>query len=322
MRMMKKSIFGFLSADGRTQIHAVRWEPDQGEPRGVLQISHGMVEYVERYEAFANYLTDRGFLVVGNDHLGHGESVTSQEFWGYFAAEKGSDLVVEDLHQLRVKIQAEYPQLPYFILGHSMGSFLLRKYLSKHGEGLSGAIIMGTGTQANGTVKMGKAVCKFVALFRGWNYRSSFVDKLVFAGNNKKFAKEDSGSWLTKDKEIAVAYAKDPRCSFQFTLNGFYNLFDTIHYINKPEHIDAIPKELPLFIVSGEDDPVGNYGAGVKTAYETYRQAGITDVTMKLYPADRHEILNELDRETVYEDIYKWFLDIIDSREDEMCNNS
>lgn len=319
---MKKSIFGFLSADGKTQIHAVRWEPEQGNIRGVLQISHGMVEYVERYEAFAAYLTEKGFLVVGNDHLGHGESVISQEFWGYFAPEKGSDLVVEDLHQLRRKIQEEYPQLPYFMLGHSMGSFLLRKYLSKYGKGLSGAIIMGTGTQANGTVKMGKAVCKIVALFRGWNYRSKFVDKQVFAGNNKKFAEEDSGSWLTKDKEIADAYAKDPRCSFQFTLNGFYNLFDTIHYINKPEHIDAIPKNLPLFFVSGEDDPVGNYGAGVKMAYETYRQAGITDAAMKLYPSDRHEILNELDREMVYEDIYGWMFHIIELREDEMCNNS
>lgn len=305
---MKKSIFGFLSADGKTQIHAVRWEPDNGEIQGILQISHGMVEYVERYEAFAEYLTEKGFLVVGNDHLGHGGSVVSQEFWGYFAPENGSDLVVEDLHQLREKIQAEYSNVPYFMLGHSMGSFLLRKYLSKHGQGLSSAIIMGTGTQTNGTVKMGKAVCKILALFHGWDYRSSFVDKLVFAGNNKRFAKEDSGSWLTKDQEIVDAYTKEPRCSFRFTLNGFYNLLDTIHYINKPEHIDAIPKGLPLFVVSGEDDPVGNYGAGVKAAYETYVQAGIKEVTMKLYPSDRHEILNELDREKVYEDIYGWLL--------------
>lgn len=318
---MKKQTFGFLSADGRTQIHAVRWEPEQGNILGILQISHGMIEYVERYEAFANFLTDRGFLVVGNDHLGHGESVVSQELWGYFAPENGSDLVVEDLHQLRVGIQAEFPNVPYFMLGHSMGSFLLRKYLSKYGKGLCGAVIMGTGTQSSATVQMGKIICRVVALFHGWEYRSKFVDKQVFAGNNKKFANEDSGSWLTKDKEIADAYARDPRCSFQFTLNGFYNLFDTIHYINKPEHIDAIPKNLPLFMVSGEDDPVGNYGAGVKKACEAYREAGITEVAMKLYPTDRHEILNELDRDKVYEDIYKWMFHNIDLREDEMCNN-
>ncbi len=305
---MRKSTFRFLSADKRTQIHAVKWEPEQGEIQAVLQISHGMIEYVERYEEFAGYLTDKGFMVVGNDHLGHGESVLSQDLWGYFAPEHGSDLVVEDLHQLRKRIQAEYPGIPYFMLGHSMGSFMLRKYLSMHGEGLSGAIIMGTGTQADTTVRAGKLICRVIALFRGWKHRGGFVEHQVFSGNSKKFAGEEEGAWLTKDKDIVRAYASEPRCTFQFTLNGFYNLFDTIYYINRPEHIDAVPKKLPMFFVSGEDDPVGDYGAGVRKAFETYVQAGIADIGMKLYPADRHEILNELDRAAVYEDIYGWLL--------------
>lgn len=303
---MKKSTFRFLSSDKKTQIHAVKWEPGQGEVQGVLQISHGMIEYVERYEAFAEYLTERGFVVVGNDHLGHGGSVVSQEFWGYFAPEHGSDLIVEDLYQLRRKTQMEYPDVPYFMLGHSMGSFILRKYLSMHGEGLSGAIIMGTGTQTDKTVKTGKIICKMIARFKGWHHRGGFVEKQVFSGNNKRFEQEGASAWLTKDKEIVSAYREDPRCTFQFTLNGFYNLFDTIYYINRPEHIEAIPKDLPLFFVSGEDDPVGDYGAGTRKAYETYVQAGIADVTLKLYPSDRHEILNELDREIVYKDIYGW----------------
>lgn len=303
---MKKSIFGFLSMDKKTQIHAVKWEPEQGEIRGVLQISHGMVEYVERYEAFAEYLTQKGFVVVGNDHLGHGESVVSQELWGYFAPERGSDLVVRDLHQLRKKTEKKYPGVPYFMLGHSMGSFLLRKYLCKYGKGLSGAIIMGTGTQTDKTVKFGRALCKIIARFRGWKYRSKLVDKLVFSGNNKRFEKEGASAWLTKDREIVSAYRKDARCTFQFTLNGFYNLFDTIYYINQPEHIAAIPKSLPMFLVSGKDDPVGDYGTGVKKAYAAYVQAGMKEVDLKLYSNDRHEILNELDRETVYKDIYAW----------------
>lgn len=304
---MKKTTFGFLSSDQKTQIHAVKWEPKQAEARGVLQISHGMIEYVERYEEFAEYLTDRGFTVVGNDHLGHGQSVASEKMWGYFAPENGSGLVVEDLQRLRTMIQEERPKLPYFMLGHSMGSFLLRRYLSTYGSGLSGAIIMGTGTQATAAVKTGKAVCKCIALFRGWHYRSRLVDRLVFAANNSRFSDGDpSGSWLTKDAGIVSAYMGDPRCTFRFTLNGFYNLFDTIHYINLPEHIACIPKELPLLFVSGEDDPVGGYGAGVKKAYETYVHAGVRDIDMKLYPGDRHEILNELDREAVYEDIYRW----------------
>ncbi len=303
---MKKSKFGFLSTDKKTKIHALKWEPDQGEISGVLQISHGMIEHVERYEAFAKYLTEKGFVVVGNDHLGHGNSVISQDDWGYFAPKNGSDLVVKDLQKLRMHIQKKYPEVPYFILGHSMGSFLLRKYLAHYGAGLSGAVIMGTGTQPNIAVQTGKFLCSFLALFHGWHYRSELVDQLIFSSNNSKFQGKDGGSWLTKDIEIAAAYQKDPRCTFKFTLNGFYNLFDTIYEINQKKNIYAIPKELPLLLVSGQDDPVGNYGTGVRKAYETYQEAGIQDISCKLYPSDRHEILNEIDREIVYDDIYRW----------------
>lgn len=304
--MIKKK-FGFLSSDRKTKIHAVRWEPDQGEIQGILQISHGMVEYVERYEDFAEYLTKQGFLVVGNDHLGHGASVLHQGYWGYFAPAHGSDLVVKDLHRLRRHMQKNYPKVPYFMLGHSMGSFLLRKYLSRYGAGLSGAIIMGTGTQPDAAVIFGKAVCWLGACLKGWTYRSKLVQQLAFSGNNRRFEGEGvSNSWLTKDQQIVDAYNKEPRCTFQFTLNGFYNLFDTIHYINQKKNIESIHKNLPLFLVSGEDDPVGNYGTGVKKACQIYKRAGIKDISMKLYPSDRHEILNELDRKTVYQNIYEW----------------
>lgn len=304
---MIKHTFGFLSADKGTKIHAVRWEPEEGEIKGILQISHGMIEYVERYEAFAEFMTKQGFMVVGNDHLGHGKSVASPEFWGYFAPKCGSDIVVEDLNQLRTMIQEEYPGVPYFMLGHSMGSFLLRKYLSKYGAGLHGAVIMGTGTQPDIVVQSAKAVCRFQALFRGWNYRSKLVENMAFSGYNKRFLDENlENAWLTKDKDIVNTYNKEPRCTFKFTLNGYYNLFDTIHYINQPENIQRIPKNLPLFLIAGEEDPVGNYGGGVKSAYETYEKAGIEDITWKLYPTDRHEILNELDKEKIYEDIYGW----------------
>lgn len=303
---MKKSTFEFLSADRGTKIHAVKWEPDTGKMKGILQITHGMVEYVERYDAFAEYMTQKEFMVVGHDHLGHGASVASHEYWGYFAPKNGSDILIEDMNTLRTMIQKEYPDIPYFMLGHSMGSFLLRKYLSKYGQNLWGAIIMGTGSQPDKAVQFGKGVCKFLAFFRGWNHRSKLVNNLAFSGNNKRFEAEGTNAWLTKDKDMVKTYNSEARCTFIFTLNGFYNLFDTIHYINQPENIDAIPKELPLFFVAGEDDPVGNYGAGVKEAYETYEKAGIEDITWKLYPTDRHEILNELDRENIYQDIYAW----------------
>ena len=303
---MKKGTFEFLSADRGTKIHAVKWEPEEGEVKGILQITHGMVEYAERYEAFAEYMTKQGMVVAAHDHLGHGGSVVSQEYWGYFAPQNGSDILVEDMNTLRTMIQKEYPRCPYFMLGHSMGSFLLRKYLSKYGQNLQGAIVMGTGSQPDKMVQMGKKVCKFLAFFRGWSHRSRLVNNMAFSGNNKRFAAEGVNAWLTKDRDIVTSYNSEAKCTFIFTLNGFYNLFDTIHYINQPEHINEIPKGLPLFLVSGEDDPVGNYGAGVKEAYETYEKAGIEDITWKLYPTDRHEILNELDKEKVYADISAW----------------
>lgn len=302
---MNTQTFRFKSSDQITDIHAIRWEPDESKIKGILQISHGMVEYIERYADFAEFMVGQGFLVVGNDHLGHGESVTSPENWGYFAPKDGSDLVVEDINKLRTMIQEEYPQMPYFILGHSMGSFLLRKYLSKYGRGLHGAIIMGTGTQPDSVLRFGKALCKFLAVFRGWKHRSKFIDNLIFSGNGKQFEGQE-GSWLTKDVEIANQYNHDEKCSFSFTLNGFYNLFDTIYFINRTKNIEAIPKDLPLFLVSGAEDPVGNCGKGVKIAYDTYKKAGIEDISWKLYPTDRHEILNELDREDVYKDIFAW----------------
>lgn len=303
---MAKAEFSFLSADGKTQIHGVSWKPE-GALRGILQITHGMVEYIERYEAFAEYMNSKGYLVVGHDHLGHGESVNSPEDWGYFAEDRGSDVLVADMHTLRTITQEQYPQLPYFMLGHSMGSFLLRKYLCIHNENLQGAIIMGTGNQPDAILNFGKWMCRTLAKLHGWHYRSKFIQNMAFAGNDNKFRGENlKNSWLTKDVEIVKAYSESPKCTFRFTLNGFYNLFDTIRYDNQIENIRKVPKKLPLFLVAGEDDPVGNFGKGVKAVYDTYESLGMQDITWKLYPGDRHEILNELDRTKVYEDIYNW----------------
>ena len=298
--------FTFLSEEGRTRIHGVCWKPKQDALRGILQITHGMVEYIERYDGFARYMNERGYLVVGHDHLGHGQSVTDKSQWGYFG-EHGSDTLIADMHKLRTMTREKYPELPYFMLGHSMGSFLLRRYLTLHGEGLQGAIIMGTGTQPDIALRAGKAICSALARVRGWHYRSRMVNSLAFSGNNKRFAKEGlSGSWLTRDAEIVKAYSAAPECSFCFTLNGFYSLFDTIWEINRSENLARMPRNLPLFFVSGAEDPVGGYGAGVKKAYDAYDVLGMEDLTWKLYEKDRHEILNELDREQVYEDLYHW----------------
>lgn len=297
---MKKEFF-YLSKDGETKIHAIEWIPE-GEIVGVLQLCHGMVEYIDRYDSFARFMAENGFYVVGHDHLGHGKSVTAQEKLGYFHHPGGNACVIGDIHKLRVHTQKKYPKVPYFILGHSMGSFLVRQYLGKYGEGLSGAVIVGTGDQPDIAVNSGKVVCKLLASFKGWEYRSAFVNNLSIGNYEKKLGK----AWISRNQDNVKAYVADPLCSFMFTLNGFYNLFDGISKTNRQEKSGAFNKELPMFFVAGEEDLVGNCGKGVKNVYHRYEAQGAKDVSIKLYPKDRHEILNEIDKDQVFADILCW----------------
>lgn len=307
--MAKKEIFTFWSSDKKTRLHGVKWLPESGEYEAILQIVHGMIEYVERYEEFASYMAERGYLVVGHDHLGHGESVTSEEDWGYIAEKDGDRLMVEDMHKLRTITQEENAGIPYFMLGHSMGSYLLRKYLTQYGEGLSGALIVGTGSVPDIVTKAGIALTKCIARVKGWRGRSRFVEKLSFSGAYRKFSMDGTNlenNWLTKDLEIAAKYYGEPRCTFRFTLNGYDTLMKVVYYDNQPENVDRIPKDLPIILLSGADDPVGNMSKGVLLVKKQLEKAGIKDLSCKLYENDRHEILNETDRNVVYRDILKW----------------
>ena len=299
----------FLSADGKTGIHAVKRVPDSGECKAILQIVHGMVEYIERYEAFAAYMEQNGILVVGHDHLGHGESVTSRDQWGYFAPGHPSDILVEDIHALRLQTQQAYPDLPYFILGHSMGSYLLRKYIAIYGEGLSGVILSGTGYVSPSACAVAGKLCGLIAAFRGWEYRSIFISSLAFGKSYQRFDMTGSKpelSWLTKDVSIVERYYKDPKCTYTFTLNGYLGLFESVGFDCRRENVDKIPKNLPVLIVSGRDDPVGDLGVGVLKVNEMFKAAGLKDLTCRLYEHDRHEILNELDKDQVFLDILTW----------------
>lgn len=307
----------FLSADQKTTIHAVKWLPDSGTYTAILQITHGMQEYIERYGEFAGFLTGRDFMVVGHDHLGHGGSAASAEEYGYFTEKDPSNTLIRDMHMLRELIQGEAAgktasssgHTPYFMLGHSMGSYMLRKYITLYSGGLDGAVIVGTGSMPDQMMKLGMKICKNLAKRHGWHYKSSLVKKMSFLGAYQKYdttGKNINNNWLTKDLEIAGKYYNDPKCRFDFTVNGYYGLMEAVYYDNQPENIAKIPKNLPLLLVSGDKDPVGNMGKGVKKVFHQYEQAGLTDVTLKLYENDRHELLNELDREEVYEKIYGW----------------
>lgn len=301
-----KREFQYPSRDGVTQIHAIEWEPER-EIHAVMQLCHGMVEFIDRYDAFAKYLNEHGIYVVGHDHLGHGKSVQNEEYHGYFHKTNGNEYVIGDIHKLREMTQKKYPDKPYFMLGHSMGSFLIRQYMEMYGSGLSGVIVMGTGAQPGAALFFGKLLCKVIAAFKGDDYRSTFVDNMAFGGYNKRFepARTDK-DWLTRDEKEVDAYLANPWCTFRFTVNAYYHMFCGIEYAQKKENIEKIPKDLPLYLVAGSDDPVGNFGKSVENVAKTYRECGIKDVSLKLYEKDRHEILNELDRQVVYEDILAW----------------
>ena len=304
-----KKYFTFASTDRRTRIHAVCWRNENVAPCAVIQLIHGMVEHIERYDEFAEYLADRGFIVVGHDHLGHGKSVNSEEDYGFFAEDQPALVLLQDLHRLRIGVSRKFPELPYFMLGHSMGSYILRRYLSSQGEGLAGAIIMGTGMEKDAALNAGLGIIRMEAHKYGWRYRSENIEQLAFGKQYRKFdmtGKDPSNSWLSKNEENVRAYYADPMCSFPFTVNGYWTLFSTIRFDNQKKNIGAIPKELPILIVSGEDDPVGHFGKAVKKVYKLYVKAGIQDVTCRLFENDRHEILNETDRQEVYKYIYDW----------------
>ncbi|MBR6173051.1 MAG: alpha/beta hydrolase [Eubacterium sp.] len=305
---MKKE-FTFPSSDGRTQIHAVRWTNPEISPVGIVQLIHGMVEYIDRYEEFAEYLADQGYIVVGHDHLGHGKSVCTEDDYGFFADDHPAIVLMQDIHRLRMGTSARYPELPYYMLGHSMGSYILRRYLASQGEGLAGAIIMGTGQVPDVATSAGLALIKAEAKKNGWRYRSEKVEKLTFGGAYKQFdltGEDPSRSWLSKNEENVREYYRNPLSGFRFTLNGYYVLLSTVRFDNQKKNVAAIPKDLPILIVSGEDDPVGDMGKGVKKVYQSFVKAGIRDVSCNLFPGDRHEILNETDRNEVYAYILDW----------------
>ena len=300
--------FYFPSKDGNTEIHTIEWKP-VGEVRAVLQICHGMVEYIRRYDEFAQFLCGEGYYVVGNDHLGHGKSIQAKSEYGFFNEKYGNACVLGDMHTLRQRTEKKYPGVPYFMLGHRMGSSLLRQYIQMYGNGLSGAVLMGTvADHKKAALLFGKRLCRVMAAFRGWHYRSKMVDNLVLGAYNKKFKPARTrADWITSDNENLDMYVADPLCSFMSTVNAYYNVFSGMIGIQRKESVYMIPKGLPVLFVSGADDPVGEFGKGVRKIYEKYRAAGIRDVTLRLYTGDRHEILNETDRDQVYKDLLGWF---------------
>ena len=304
---MRKEEISFESRDGASSIYAVKWIPE-GTPKAILQITHGMAEHIGRYEDFATYMCEHGFLVIGDDHLGHGRTLHINEGKpGYICAKHGDTVMVRDEHRLKKIVQGENPGIPIFILGHSMGSFILRNYMYRYGTGINGAIVMGTGMQPRALLAVSRAMAAVSGFVLGDDHIPTLLNAMAFGAYNKRIPDAANDyAWLSKSDEIQQKYIADPDCGFTFTVNGFKVLFKLIWKLTDKANVEKMPKNLPVFMVSGEEDPVGNYGEAVKQVYESYKALGMEDVTLKLYKDDRHEILNETDHDQVYEDILKW----------------
>lgn len=298
------------SAAGR-QLNVLCCTPDT-PPRAIVQLTHGMVEFIGRYEELARYLADRGFAVIGHDHLGHGGSVRTSADYGYFARPDGNRTLLEDLHSVTRLAKTEWPGRPVFLLGHSMGSFYARQYLCDYGTELAGAILMGTGHQPLVMVQGGRALCRVLAALHGWHHRSGLVNKMAFGSFNKAFEPARTPSdWLNRDPAEVDRYLADERCTFIFTLNGYYSMFTGIARLHDKRVLAKMPKNLPVLLLSGDADPVGENGRAVQRAAESLRKAGLGRVSVKLYPGARHELLLELNRREVFGDIAGWIEKII-----------
>lgn len=297
--------YTYKSHSGLCDIYAQSAAPsDFGSVRGIVQIAHGMAEHSNRYAGFALELCKQGYAVYINDHLGHGSSAANKDELGFFG-DDGVTSLVEDMKELTDIAKSEYPDVPVFLFGHSMGSFLARSYTAKYGHLIDGAIYCGT-SGPNPAAGMGILMADYIAKKEGKLYRSAFLDSIAFAGYNKRTEKETKFDWLSRDKKEVEKYLDDEYCGFLFTAGGFKTLFTLLKQISNKLWYKTVPSDMNIFMISGEADPVGEYGKGVRQVYEDLKKTGHTNVTLKLYPEARHELLNELNKKEVCSDISEW----------------
>lgn len=296
----------FQSSTGRTSIHALKCVPD-GKPRAVVQIAHGIAEHIDRYRPFMEFLADNGFVAAGNDHLGHGKSIRVPEEQGFFAEKDGWWRVVDDMDKLHDIMSNEYPELPYVLFGHSMGSFLTRTYLIKHPDKYDGVILSGTGHQSPALVLGGNAAASVMAKLNGAMGDGTKLDSLAFGSYLSKIENPRTKfDWLSRDAEQVDKYIADPLCGFVGKIGLYRDMMQGIKFITDKNNIAQMNKEKPVYFMSGDGDPVGDYGKGVERAYKAFCDAGLHDVFMRLYPGGRHEMLSETNKEQVYQDILNW----------------
>lgn len=298
--------FYFNSSTGKNKIHARMCVPDT-EPRAIVQIIHGIAEYIDRYDEFMSFLADNGIIAVGTDHLGHGKSIESEEQTGFFAYENGWDYTVRDEEVLRLAMHENYPELPIIVFGHSMGSFMARTLLIRYPDAFNAAIISGTGNQSSALVNGGLFMGNLVTGLKGAHHYSKFLNNLAFGSYNKIYENPKTEyDWLSRDEANVQKYIDDPLCGFIPTCSLFRDMMTGVKFITNKKNLTAMNKDMPVYFMSGDMDPVGECGKGVQKAYNNFLEAGMKDVSIKLYPGGRHEMLNEINKDEVYSDILTW----------------
>ncbi len=306
---MREREFFLPSSDGTHQLRCMEWIPD-GTIKVVLQITHGMVEHIERYREFCVWMAERGIAVIGHDHLGHGKSVSNREEFGYFGSKDGMTYVVKDIRRVTVYCKKKYPDHKLILLGHSMGSFLARKYLSVYKDGPDGFILMGTGAPSEALVSAGSLLAGVMRKLKGEMYRSPLLYKLSLGNYNAKFKPVKTPyDWLTRDESLSKDFGEDEACQFIFTTAAYQDFFRLILGVSKAEIAGHARTDAPILIISGDNDPVGDGGKGVRKVYERLHKAGIDRLEMVLYEGARHEILHEINRREVFEDLYEWVIE-------------
>ncbi len=307
--MYVKDTDKYVSTNGRSQIVATYYLPQNTEVKGIVQISHGMCEYIERYEGTESIdrLTEAGWIVAGNDHAGHGYSAENSEDLGFFSEKDGWLVLIEDVYAMTKRLKTRFPHLPVILWGHSMGSFIAREVLCRYGQEYKAAILCGT-AGPNPAAGAGIVLAKLTSLLKGSHYRSALLNRMAFGSYTSHFAGQTPYDWLSQDKQVVDRYAQDPFCTYRFTAAGFRDLFTLVQKVGSRKWADSVPRDLPMLLIAGEDDPVGAYGKGVTTVYQRLKDAGCSHVTIILYPGFRHEIHNEIGRDQVYHDLLQ-FLD-------------
>ena len=298
--------FTFTSSTGMNRIRAKKYLPD-GEAKAIVQIAHGIAEHIDRYAEFMEFLAGNGYIVVANDHLGHGKSINGPEDLGFFAANDGWNYVLRDMEKLHDRTVKEHPGLPYVMFGHSMGSFLTRTYLIRYPGKYDAAILSGTGHQAKAMVLSGYALASTAVKLYGPRKIGEKLNAIAFGAYNKGFENPRTEfDWLSRDEAQVDKYLADPLCGFVATVSLFRDMMGGIKFITDQKNINTMSRTQPIYFMSGDCDPVGDNGKGVERAYKAFCDAGLHDVMIRLYPGGRHEMLNEVNKYDVYRDILAW----------------